>query len=209
MTEIENRLRYYLGKLEEPHRTQALSQIDLYFSKHLSDCKLIDNRHNAINWAFCWKNSKQGHNYWSEFKESLPNTPEPYEPETEVKPKKVKLIEFDYEKYKAGAKAVYRNGEVPQMVIMPEIHNKIYPFISVLENGDCTTNSIFGKYNIDIDIHQHDLLLEVEEESEPELFVNVIEEYMRAISLVYKDFQSASNGKLPIETTYKLVKVNQ
>ena len=184
MTEIENRLRYYLGKLEEPHRTQALSQIDLYFSKHLLDCKLIDNRHNAIKWAFD-------------------------EPETEVKPKKVKLIEFDYEKYKAGAKAVYRNGDAVQVIVIPERPHKNYPIVSIDNNGEARTHTSKGLYNKSGQSGL-DLLLEVEEESEPELFVNVYDN--GAVGHIHNTIEEAvkageSNGQN--FTTYKLVKVNQ
>ena len=123
--------------------------------------------------------------------------------------KQTKLIEFDYEKYKAGAKAVYRNGKVPQMVILPEKHLKVYPLISINNEGGSLTHTIIGEFNKQTGESLFDLLLEVEEEVEPELFVNVIEEQMCANSLVFKTLQSATESKGHGEATYKLVKVNQ
>ncbi len=128
--------------------------------------------------------------------------------------KQTKLIEFDYEKYKAGAKAVYRSGQVPQMVILPEIPNKEYPLISIDKDGLSNShmnNGIYFKEKKDASL---DLLLEVEEEVEPELFVNVIEAtgkccFSSIDSIIFNDLESATKNKAYNAKTYKLVKVNQ
>jgi len=127
--------------------------------------------------------------------------------------KNTKLIEFDYEKYKAGAKAVYRNGDAVQMVILPEIPHKNYPLVSIDGNGESKTHTSIGLFNRSGNTGL-DLLLEVEEESEPELFVNVIEAtgkccFSAIDSIIFKDLESAIKSKAYNATTYKLVKVNQ
>jgi len=121
--------------------------------------------------------------------------------------KNTKLIEFDYEKYKAGAKAVYRNGEAVQMVILPEIPHKNYPFVSIDGNGESKTHTSKGLYDKGTQ-SRLDLLLEVEEEVEPELFVNVYDNLQTGH--IFKNLEEALQRKLvDSATTYKLVKVNQ
>ena len=122
--------------------------------------------------------------------------------------KNTKLIEFDYEKYKAGAKAVYRNGDVPQMVILPEIPNKEYPLISIDKGGFTNSHTNNGIYNKSKEENNLDLLLEVEEESEPELFMNGYED--GSFSSIYNTIEATVKAGQGVKfTTYKLVKVNQ
>ena len=128
--------------------------------------------------------------------------------------KNTKLIEFDYEKYKAGAKAVYRNGEVPQMVIKPERPHKVYPIITIDFYGTVNTHTVDGFFKDKKDETTLDLLIEVEEEVKPEFFVNVIEAtgkccFSAIDSIIFKDLESAIKSKAYNATTYKLVKVNQ
>ena len=127
--------------------------------------------------------------------------------------KNTKLIEFDYDKYKAGAKAVYRNGDAVQVIVIPERPHKNYPIVSIDNDGEARTHTSKGLYNKSGQSGL-DLLLEVEEEVEPELFVNVIEAtgkccFSAIDSIIFKDLESAIKSKAYNATTYKLVKVNQ
>ena len=107
--------------------------------------------------------------------------------------KNTKLIEFDYEKCKAGAKAVYRNGDAVQVIVIPERPHKNYPIVSIDNDGEARTHTIKGLYNKSGQSGL-DLLLEVEEEVEPELFVNVYDNLQTGH--IFKNLEEALQRKL-------------
>lgn len=88
--------------------------------------------------------------------------------------KKTRLVSFDYEKYKSGAKAVFRDYKAEIVKIYPA-EDDIYQFIflckihNYFEVGSLTNE---GKYNHIYESSTKDVLL-IEETEEKTFYVNI------------------------------------
>ena len=63
-----DKCKYYLNKLDEPHRSQALSQLDVDF---VNDAEMSHNISDAIYNFSNWRETKEGDGYWYELYENI------------------------------------------------------------------------------------------------------------------------------------------
>ena len=59
-------IRDWLMELEQPHRSQALYNAYNRNRGHHEIDEVVEHMHNAINWAFVWGDTAQGHDYWQQ-----------------------------------------------------------------------------------------------------------------------------------------------
>lgn len=59
-------IKEWLEELPEPYRSQALKNVH----KHLLTAK-DESLSEALNGAFTWKNTPQGHDYWMDLRDKL------------------------------------------------------------------------------------------------------------------------------------------
>lgn len=59
-------IRDWLMELEQPYRSQAIYNAFNRSRGHHELDEVVEHMHNAINWAFVWGDTVQGHEYWSE-----------------------------------------------------------------------------------------------------------------------------------------------
>lgn len=94
------------------------------------------------------------------------------------KPKKTRLVPFDWDRYQAGAKAVFRNYSLSIIKIVPNEGNKLFPYLYVAKDNlieiyeaDSITEK--GYYLEDgYNKSDQDVLLEIEVEGKT-IYVNV------------------------------------
>lgn len=160
MTTLE-KVRAYLEKLDEPYRTEALSQID---HKRLEEYmpEGINSRKDAINLFAIWVKTKEGRSHWFELWENLPPNPEPLgtnnkDPESRISEltAQKEAIEAEIEKLKAESKKFNAEralaGEpcetisgVKVLVIHRNPIDKVYPLYVLLNSGEVKTYTIDG-----------------------------------------------------------------
>jgi hypothetical protein len=70
---MEKPILAWLEKLEEPYRSEALENHNPNYYEWMGSPE-VDNVVDALGFAFWWRASPQGQDYWNELAESLEKT---------------------------------------------------------------------------------------------------------------------------------------
>lgn len=110
--------------------------------------------------------------------------------------KKTRLILFDYEKYKAGAKAVCRHSNYKVLEIF-ERYNSTFPYLGIFSTEELGAESRVMLKNGKIDINEddnRDIFLE-EEIEEKTIYVNVYDPFPTIRGTEWKTIEEATHNR--------------